>query len=92
MDWRENSKAEAECLVQALDLGAEDCALDICCGYGRHAIPLASTSIGRREMRATCRSARALANFSIRSIPGAKACLSSSTGCITGMQQRALSE
>ena len=92
MDWHENSMAETESLVRALDQGAEDCVLDLCCGYGRYAIPLAahgmgvagldlstamlqrasqtraplaSTSIGCREMHATCRSARALADFSI---------------------------
>ena len=42
MDWHDTTLAEVNSLVQMLELGEEDCILDLCCGYGRHAIPLAA--------------------------------------------------
>ena len=45
MDWHDSSLAEVESLIRMLDLDDQDCILDLCCGYGRHAIPLASRGI-----------------------------------------------
>ena len=41
----ENSQAEAEFLIRALDLKPGDRVLDLCCGTGRHAVPLARAGL-----------------------------------------------
>ena len=45
MDWHESSTAEVESLVRMLDLNDKEYVLDLCCGYGRHAVPLALRGI-----------------------------------------------
>ncbi len=42
---KENSEAEAEFVIWALDLKPGDRVLDLCCGPGRHAIPLARAGL-----------------------------------------------
>jgi SAM-dependent methyltransferase len=41
MDWHNSTETEVESLVGILDLQPGMRVLDLCCGYGRHAIPLA---------------------------------------------------
>ena len=41
----ENSEAEAEFVIRALDLKPGDRVLDLCCGTGRHAVPLARAGL-----------------------------------------------
>ena len=41
----ENSEAEAEFVMRALDLKPGDRVLDLCCGTGRHAVPLARAGL-----------------------------------------------
>jgi SAM-dependent methyltransferase len=42
LDWHDTTEAEVEGLIRMLSLDESDRVLDLCCGYGRHAVPLAS--------------------------------------------------
>lgn len=42
MDWHESTDHEVQSLVRMLNLRPGVRVLDLCCGYGRHAIPLAA--------------------------------------------------
>ncbi len=41
VDWHDDTAAEVDAIVDLLELERDHRILDCCCGYGRHAIPLA---------------------------------------------------
>ena len=72
----ENSQAEADFVIRALDLEPGDRVLDLCCGTGRHAVPLAMAGLEvtgldmSEEYLAQARSAAREAGVKVRFVQG----------------------